>query len=110
MKNGDHGLINHESCSVPSVRFRVLLDSAYRRADTRSCNLFDLMVRSRCTPGSPCRCTVRLIVFEPPLSKEVEHEWAVTGLEGAVAADGRGIPRARRQASRTRRSPPTTRL
>src|SRR5438128_4820074 len=74
------------------------------------CNLFDLMVRSRWTRGSPCRRTARLIVFEPPLSKEVEHEWAVTGLEGTVAADGRGVSRARRQASRVGRSPPRTRL
>src|SRR5205814_7759406 len=50
-----------------------------------------------------CHSGARSIAVDP-IFKEVEHEWAVTGPEGTVAADGRGVPPARRQASRTRRS------
>src|SRR5438094_8437785 len=102
MKNGGHGLMKSQKL------FRVLRGRALRRTGLATSSTF--MVRSRRTPGSPCHRTVRLFVFEPLLSKEVEHEWAVTGLEGTVAADGRGVPRARRQASRTGRSPARTRL
>src|SRR5439155_16774389 len=39
-----------------------------------------------------------------PTFKEAKHEWAGTGPQGTVAADGRGVSRARRQAPRTGRS------